>query len=732
MPSILPGYEYDIFISYRQKDNKFDGWVSRFVADLQNELDATFKEDISIYFDENPHDGLLEMHDVDKSLETKLKSLIFIPVLSQTYCDPASFAWQNEFVAFNRLASEDEYGRDIKLYSGNVSSRIIPIMIRELDASDIKLVEDEIGSRLRSIEFIYSAAGVNRPLTPSDNPEKNLNKTYYRDQINKVAYSVKEVIYGMHPDKEKRMSKTYKSYVHQETDHDRIPKWSPQKKTPPKSGRTFTVIVTAFAILALVLLFIYPGWLRGKQMLSLGPGKANIASIAVLPVSNLTGNSELDWIPMSIHDDILTPLSCTRELVVRPKQSTIRFKDSEASIGDIAKTLQVEYVLETAVKGIEDELRLDVRLVEVQPEERYIWTKSYNTSWDEIAGVYSKIANSVFRELNIGLSEEQHTRVQRTELSNPEIRKLCKRGEYYMQKLTKEDFQIGLKYVQEAMDLDPTDPLPYITLTRVYSTASHIANLDPEAGNLALAYAKKVLEVDSMSLGAADAYVSLGAHALYYDWNLKVARNYLLRAMELNPNNAYAHYHYGWYIMLESDLERGMSEFERSVEIDPLSTYFTHNIAWYYIWVGEFEKAIEPARKALDMDPDYAYGQSALGLAYAETGRYEEGIDLLLQALTTTNIFEHYLGISYFRAGMIDSAIMIADQIEGYGGAWFYWGLSELYAVLGEEEKAMENLEKAYELRQDFIPWLKENYYLRSLRDNKRFTEIINSIEYLE
>ncbi len=732
MPSILPGYEYDIFISYRQKDNKFDGWVSRFVADLQNELDATFKEDISIYFDENPHDGLLEMHDVDKSLETKLKSLIFIPVLSQTYCDPASFAWQNEFIAFNRLASEDEYGRDIKLYSGNVSSRIIPIMIRELDAADIKLVEDEIGSRLRSIEFIYSAAGVNRPLTPSDNPEKNLNKTYYRDQINKVAYSIKEVIYGMHPDKEKRMSKTYKSYAHQETDHDRVPKWSPQKKTSPKSGKALTVITTVFALLALTVLFIYPGWLRGKQMLSLGPGKANIASIAVLPVSNLTGNSELDWIPMSIHDDILTPLSCTRELVVRPKQSTVQFKDSEESISDIARTLQVEYVLETAVKGIEDELRLDVRLVEVHPEERYIWTKSYNTSWDEIAGVYPKIANSVFRELSIGLSEEQHNRVQRTELSNPEIKKLCKRGEYYMQKLSKEDFQIGLKYVQEAMDMDPTDPLPYITLTRAYSTASHIANLDPEAGNLALAYAKKVLEVDSMSLGAADAYVSLGAHALYYDWNLQVASNYLLRALELNPNNAYAHYHYGWYIMLERDLERGMSEFERSIEIDPLSTFFTHNIAWYYIWVGEFEKAIEPAQKTLDMDPDYAYGQSALGLAYAETGSYEDAIDLQLQALETNNLFEHYLGISYFRAGMIDSAIMIANRIEGYGGAWFYWGLLELYAVMEDEEKAMENLEKAYDARQDFIPWLKDNYYLRSLRDNKRFTEIINSIEYLE
>jgi len=62
MPSIIQGYEYDIFISYRQKDNKQDGWVTEFINSLNREIKATFKEDISIYFDENPYDGLGETH----------------------------------------------------------------------------------------------------------------------------------------------------------------------------------------------------------------------------------------------------------------------------------------------------------------------------------------------------------------------------------------------------------------------------------------------------------------------------------------------------------------------------------------------------------------------------------------------------------------------------------------------------------------------------------------------
>jgi len=127
MPSLLPGFEYDIFISYRQKDNKGDKWVSKFVDTLKTDLEATFKEDISIYFDENPHDRLQETHDVDKSLEGKLKCLIFIPILSQTYCDPNSYAWQYEFLTFNKLAGKDRFGKNIRLRNGNYASRILPV-----------------------------------------------------------------------------------------------------------------------------------------------------------------------------------------------------------------------------------------------------------------------------------------------------------------------------------------------------------------------------------------------------------------------------------------------------------------------------------------------------------------------------------------------------------------------------------------------------------------------------
>ena len=197
MSSLIPGYEYDIFISYRQKDNKYDGWVTKFVSHLEDELEATFKENISVYFDENPHDGLKDHNLVRDSLNVNLKSLIFLPILSQTYCDPKCYAWQYEFLAFLDLASSDSLGLKAKK-GNNVSSRILPILIHELEREDIILFENEMGGIMRSIDFIYKSSGVNRALRDDDGyPSNNTFNLNYRDQINKVANAIKEIILGL-------------------------------------------------------------------------------------------------------------------------------------------------------------------------------------------------------------------------------------------------------------------------------------------------------------------------------------------------------------------------------------------------------------------------------------------------------------------------------------------------------------------------------------------------------
>ena len=103
------------------------------------------------------------------------------------------------FLHLIKIAEEDRFGKDIRLRSGNYASRILPIRIHDLEPEDIKLFEKETGSVLRAMDFVFkTATGVSRPLKANeDHPQDNLNKTFYSDQINKVAHAIKEIIQGM-------------------------------------------------------------------------------------------------------------------------------------------------------------------------------------------------------------------------------------------------------------------------------------------------------------------------------------------------------------------------------------------------------------------------------------------------------------------------------------------------------------------------------------------------------
>jgi hypothetical protein len=122
----------------------------------------------SVSFDINPHDRLLETHDVDASLKDKLNCLVFIPIISRTYCDPKSFAWEHEFKPFVEQASNDQYGLKVKIPNGNVVNRVLPIQIHDLDSRDNQECESALGGAFRGIELIYKEPGVNRPLRSNE------------------------------------------------------------------------------------------------------------------------------------------------------------------------------------------------------------------------------------------------------------------------------------------------------------------------------------------------------------------------------------------------------------------------------------------------------------------------------------------------------------------------------------------------------------------------------------
>jgi TolB-like protein len=261
------------------------------------------------------------------------------------------------------MAKEDQFGRDIKLSGGNVASRVLPVKIHDLDAEDKSLLENELGGKLRSIDFIYKSAGVNRPLRGNeDHPQDNLNKTYYRDQINKVANAIKEIRTAL------RKRNHQDGEVPKEVDnasHER------RKKLSPK------IIIASAIILVLALTgyFFIPNLPRTSEPVE--------KSIAVLPFENLTNDPEQECFSDGMMQEIINHLFKIGGLGIPARTSSMRFKGSKLPVAEIARELDVSYILEGNVSRSGDSIRIIVGLINGK-DERLIWTEDYKKAWTAI------------------------------------------------------------------------------------------------------------------------------------------------------------------------------------------------------------------------------------------------------------------------------------------------------------------------------------------------------------
>ncbi len=489
MASLIPGYEYDIFISYRQKDNKHDGWVTKFVENLKGELESTFKEDISIYFDENPHDRLQETYNVSKSLEGKLRCLIFIPILSQTYCDPASYAWQYEFLAFLRMAENDHFGKDIKLRSGNVASRILPIRIHDLDLEDVKLFEKATGNVIRTLDFVFrTAGGANRPLaSDEDHPNDNLNKTYYRDQINKVAIAIKDIIGGIKaesiPNKTEKKASVIPPDEH--ASEDKVPKGKP---IIPNRQKILAGMFISALILFLLLFVVFPDLLNGgKSKIAKDPnGKI---SIIVNDFENNTNDETLDYLTTGIPELIRVNLGAnSKELSVQNTRTMAEFYETVGKTKNLsltpalsretARKLKVGAYITGSYQKYENKILVLVKLTDTESDE-LLWTGKAETDQQSAEGIPA-LGNILSEELRNFL--EIKALKQRTKQEYGDA--LTKSSEAFrnyiegMNSDMKNDYGSALISFMNSYRLDSTFVLAAFSIARAYDGLSAFENIN--------------------------------------------------------------------------------------------------------------------------------------------------------------------------------------------------------------------------------------------------------------
>ncbi len=449
MASIVEGYNYDIFVSYRQKDNKHDGWVTEFVDNLKGEIESTFKEEISVYFDINPHDGLLETHDVDASLKNKLKCLVLIPIISRTYCDHKSFAWEHEFKPFVELASQDQFGLKVKLINGNVASRVLPIRIHDLDIADINEYESVLGGVLRGIEFVYKSAGVNRPLrSKEDHPHDNLNNVYYRDQINKVANSVNEIIRSLKKGQNLYDNKEILTIepIVKEPKREKISHLKKIFKIPCWRIR-IAIIPVIFLIIALC--YFWPFLIKPRII-----SKEFESSVAIQSFDDISDVEGFENFATGATNDLISRLSRIQNLKVVPIIKTLNYEPQESSMKAICKAHEVKMVLQGSVKADSGRITLTAELIDGE-KGIVLWKQSKPGKRENILAIQDEIASEVARAINAKYSGyEVQKQLSMRPTKNFKAYELFLKGNAELTKWTYEGLKESLTYFRKALDID--------------------------------------------------------------------------------------------------------------------------------------------------------------------------------------------------------------------------------------------------------------------------------------
>ena len=495
-------------------------------------------------------------------------------------------------------------------------------------------------------------------------------------------------------------------------------------------GLVSVMILLIMSVIA--VLFFIPKLIQktGKQT----AGETIKKTIAVLPVLNFTGNPDLGWIADMIQSDLTGQLQGISNLIVRPRQTTLQFRKSEESVQQIAKKLSVTNLIESSIKGKEDNLQIEIRVIEAFPEERYLYRSSFSQSFEGMTNTYKEIINRILKGMEVKATEEEEKVLSVQRKVNPEVRKACARGLYNLNLLTNDGVEQGIKYYKEAIAIDPGDPEPYIELALAYGTAGHGAGILPDALQQSRAYALKAIELDPDELhpNIGDAHIVLAQKYFCYDYDFDKALYHLKRGLQLNPNSPLAHYLNGWYLALIYKVDEGADEMKEAIEIDPLNPQWPGNLAWLYEWTGRNEESLIYVENTIKVNPKFPMALYIKGMVLSSMGRHEEAIEIQKEANALQTRYMSGLGVAYALAGQRDKALEIASEMEKQNKRWFTWGLADIYAALGDNDKAMYWIEEAYRQRHDFIPWLRHNPLYKNLQNDPRFKDIINRLNLPE
>jgi TolB-like protein/Tfp pilus assembly protein PilF len=480
---------------------------------------------------------------------------------------------------------------------------------------------------------------------------------------------------------------------------------------------------TRFALVLVALLLVVTlGIIGFRSYLHAGRTEVAVESIAVVPFTNQDGDQSSEWISDGLTESIINSLTQLPNLKVIARSTVFRYKGKQTDPIAIGKELGVRAVLTGRVSQRADSVVISTELIDIR-DNKQLWGEQFERKMADMLSVQRDIAREITTNLRPTLTGEQQSLAMKQHTQNPEAYSLYLKGRFYWNKRTPDDFNKAITFFRQAIDKDPNYALAYSGLADSYAL---IAGYGFEPARLSMpeakAAAQKALALDD---NLAEAHASMGQiYAYEFEWQ-SAEREYK-RAIQLNPNYPSARQWYAEHLSARGLHNEAVAEIQRAMDLDPLSLIINRTYGDVLADARRFDEAIEQYRKTIDLDPSFVTTRFFLGRALAGKGMYKEAVEEFRKT------GEGFAGLdeAYVKGGWKGYLQATIERIKKMMEQGYFppFVLASYYAQLGDRDRTMEALEKAYADRDFRLTQLKVSFEFDSVRDDPRFIDLTKRV----
>lgn len=445
-----------------------------------------------------------------------------------------------------------------------------------------------------------------------------------------------------------------------------IESWRGQRSTAPRAtlpgGRRLAAAAASAALLALALWWLWPS----QEGIS-----EDRMRIVVLPFQNV--GEEPDYFSQGLTEELITGLGrlAPSQLGVIASTSAMHYQGTDKGIPEIAQELQVDYVIEGAIRrgapgqdGGRQALRVDTRLIRAA-DATLLWTRSYDTALSAGLGLQRELASNIAVALSPSLVPDPATVPAPAGEGDWRAWEAYLRGRFLWNKATRSGFQQALASFQSALDYDPSYLPAYLGIADTYFLLAHYGLVSgDEAFPKALQAAEKALEIDPQSAEAlaATAYARNLVHP-----EAESNESLFRRAVALHPRHPGIRRWYGAFLRSHDRQQEALQQFDQARRLDPLSSIILLDLGWCHHQLGDYAKALEFYARVEQLDPRHAKAHYLHGLTLTAMGQYRRAIEALTIAVPLSEDSPHYLyslGDAYLKAGNPAEASRILRRLQ--------------------------------------------------------------------